>query len=166
MTRLTKISMMAAALALLSASYTNLMAQDTDAMMNMAMENMKRIMMMPEADRMKHMQKTTKASLARGKAIFEDTDLGTNGQACASCHPRGKTTGGQVEMMPGMNMPIPTLYGVADGFPKFKVPNDAVITLPEMNNNCLMMLQKGKPLPLGSQEARDLAAYIGTLRTG
>ena len=166
MIRLRKISMMAAVLALLGVSYTNLMAQDTDAMINMAMENMKKIMMMPKEDRMKHMKKATHAALARGKAIYEDTNLGTNGQACASCHPGGKTTGGQVEMMPGMNMPIPSLQGVAGRFPKFKVPNDAVITLPEMNNNCLMMLQKGKPLPLGSQEARDLAAYVGTLQAG
>ena len=164
MTSLKKISTMMGAFALMSASFTDSVAQDTDAMISMAMDNMKKIMMMPEADRMQHMQSATQASVGRGKALFEDTSLGSNGQSCASCHPGGATTGGQVEMMPGMNMPIPNLHGAAASYPKFKVPNDAVITLPEMNNNCVVMMQKGQPLALGSQQARDLAAYVNTLK--
>lgn len=62
-----------------------------------------------------------------------------------------------------MEMPIPTLEGVAATFPKFKVPNNAVITLQEMNNNCVVMFLKGQPLPLGGQDARDLAFYVSTL---
>lgn len=129
-------------------------------MMNAPMQNMQRIMMMPEAQRIQYVQNAQRDSLNRGKALFDNTRLGTNGQACASCHVGGRTTGGQVEMMPGMRMPIPDLHGVANTFPKFKVPNDAVITLAEMNNNCLVMFQAGTPLALDSQEARDLAAYV------
>ena len=137
---------------------------NADPMTSMAMDNMKRIMMMPEGDRMAYVQKASAESLARGERVFTDTHLGTNGQSCASCHVGGGTTGGKVEMMPGMKMAIPDLHGSAGSFPKFKVPNDAVITLPEMNNNCIVMMQKGKPLPLGSQESRDLAAYISSLK--
>lgn len=142
------------------------MAQDEmpmNPMVAKAMENMKTIMMMPEEDRMKHMMKVQKASLANGEKLFKDAGLGTNGQSCESCHVGGGTTGGKVEMMPGMKMPIPDLHGVAQQFPKFKVPNDSVITLADMNNNCIAMLQKGKPLPLGSRESRDLAAYVASL---
>lgn len=142
------------------------MAQDEmpmNPMVKMAMDNMKTFMMMPEKDRMKHMQEVQKASLANGVKLFQDTDLGTNGQSCNGCHVSGGTTGGKVEMMPGMMMGIPGLHGVAQQYPKFKIPNDAVITLAEMNNNCLVMFQAGKPLPLGSREARDLAAYVSSL---
>ena len=63
-----------------------------------------------------------------------------------------------------MKMAIPDLHGAAGQFPKFKAPNDAVITLGEMNNNCIVMMQKGKPLPLDSQESRDLTAYVTSLK--
>ena len=142
------------------------MAQDEmpmDPMVMKAMENMKTIMMMPEEDRMKHMKEVQQASLSNGTELFKDTNLGTNGQSCNGCHVAGGTTGGQVEMMPGMKMPIPGLRGVAQQYPKFKIPNDSVITLAEMNNNCLVMFQKGKPLTLGSRESRDLAAYVASL---
>lgn len=69
-------------------------------------------------------------------------------------------------MMPGMEMAIPDLHSSAATYPKFKVPNDAVITLTEMNNNCIVMFQMGKPLALGSQESRDLAAYVTYWRSG
>lgn len=134
------------------------------SMMSPAMDNMKKVMMMPEQERMQHMQEIQMASLARGEALFSDATLGTNGQSCNSCHIGGQTTGGKVEMMPGMKMAIPDLRGVAAGFPKYKVPNDAVITLADMNNNCIVMLQKGKPLPLDSREARDLALFVSSLK--
>jgi cytochrome c len=139
-------------------------AQAADPMMSGPMDNMKRIMMMPEADRMQYVQNSTKDSLAHGAELFQDTKLGTNGQSCNSCHINGGTTGGKVEMMPGMKMPIPDLHASAATYPKFKVPNDAVITLTEMNNNCIVMFQMGQPLPLDSQESRDLAAYVTSLK--
>ncbi len=137
---------------------------DPMAMQKMAMDNMQRIMMMPENERMQHMMQVQQASLARGKFMFHDAKLGTNGQSCATCHINGGTTGGKVTMMPGMSMPIPTLLSAAPSFPKYKITNDAVITLQEMNNNCIVMFEKGKPLTLGSQEARDLAAYVTSLK--
>ena len=135
----------------------------TQAMVDMAMQNMQRIMMMPESNRMQYVMTAQRDSVSHGQQLFDDTRLGTNGQACVTCHVGGGTTGGQIEMMPGMRMPIPDLHSVSDTFPKYKVPNDAVITLAEMNNNCLLMFQGGTPLPLNSQNARDLAAYVTSL---
>lgn len=152
------ISLASVAAILFSVVYPQLPAQAGP------MDNMKRIMMMPEAERMQYMQTSTKGSLAKGGAMFDDAGLGTNGQACSTCHVGGGTTGGKIEMMPGMKMKIPDLHGAAATYPKFKVPNDAVITLADMNNNCIMMMQKGKPLALGSKESRDLAAYVASLK--
>jgi len=152
-------------LALWGAQASAQQAPNTQAMIDTAMQNMQRIMGgMSEREREDYVRNAERDSLRRGEDLFRRTTLGTNGQACASCHPRGGTTGAQQEMMPGMRMPIPDLHGVAQTFPKFKVPNDAVITLPEMNNNCLVMFQRGTPLALNSQEARDLAAYVNSLK--
>ncbi len=81
---------------LLSTIGTSLMAQDTEAMIETAMQNMQRIMMMPQADRMSYVMKAQEDSVDRGEALFDDGTLGTNGQACASCHVGGATTGGEV----------------------------------------------------------------------
>jgi len=152
-------------LALWGARTSAQQAPNTQSMLDMAMQNMQRIMVsMSERERMEYVTTAERDSLGRGEELFTSMTLGTNGLACASCHPRGGTTGAQQEMMPGMRMPIPDLHGAAQTFPKFKVPNDAVITLAEMNNNCLVMFQRGTPLTLDSQDARDLAAYVSSLK--
>jgi cytochrome c len=137
-------------------------ANSIDNMIAGAMKNMEKIMMMPPEEQGKYVMNTQQASLAHGKELFSSAKIGSNGFTCATCHPSGKTTGGKVPMGK-MEMAIPTLEGVAATFPKFKVPNNAVITLQEMNNNCVVMFLKGQPLPLGGQEARDLDYYLSTL---
>lgn len=136
-----------------------------DDMIAMSMQNMEKIMMMSPDERKKYVMKTQGESMQHGKALFADAKLGSNGFSCATCHPSGRTTGGKVPMGK-MQMPIPTLEGVASNFPKFKVPNNAVISLAEMNNNCVVMFLKGQPLPLGSQAARDLTMYVTSLSKG
>ncbi len=64
------------------------------------------------------------------------------------------------------SMPIPTFAGAGATFPKCKVPNDSVITLAVMNNNCLQMFMMGQPLDLASEDSRDLAAYVASLSNG
>ena len=139
----------------------------------MAMENMAKVMLdMPMEARPKYMMQQQQETIGRGKALFADASLGSNGRNCASCHPGGGTTGGEAEIpMKGrfpMNpqLPIPTLAGAAATFPKYKVPNDAVITLAGMNNNCIKMFMMGNGLDLGSQPARDLATFVSTLSNG
>lgn len=132
------------------------------AMTEMAMGNMKKFMMLSSQDRQSYVMKTQQDSMKHGESLFASASLGNNGFTCATCHPGGKTTGGKVPMGK-MEMPIPSLVGVAATFPKFKPGNDAVITLAEMNNNCVVMFMKGQPIPLGSSNSRDLAFFITNL---
>lgn len=139
----------------------------------MAMDNMAKVMLdMKMEERPKYMMKHQQESNARGKALFSAASLGRNGQTCNSCHPGGGTTRGEAEIpMKGrfpMNpkLPIPTLVGASATFPKYKVPNDAVITLEAMNNNCIKMFMMGDGLDLNSQQARDLAGFVSSLSNG
>lgn len=141
--------------------------------LQMAMENMAKVMLdMKMADRPMYMMKQQEQALVRGKALYNDAKVGRNGQTCNSCHPGGGTTGGEAEIgMKGrfpMNpkLPIPTLVGAAASFPKYKVPNDAVVTLETMNNNCIKMFLMGDGLDLNTQQARDLATYVSSLSNG
>ena len=118
-----------------------------------------------------HLQEMQKASIERGKKLFNDQNaLSTNNRSCAACHPGGATTGGEVETPMASEvtgkpyrLPVPTLVGAAATFPKYKVPNDAVITLNDMANNCIMMFMGARPLNPKGQEMRDLVAYLTTL---
>ena len=106
-------------------------------------------------------------TLAFGEGLFKEASLGTNGQTCTSCHPGGGTTGGEAQVpMTDMRLPVPSLVGAAATFPKFKVPNNRVITLSQMNNNCIKMFMQGKPLELNSKEAIALSMYVTSLSNG
>ena len=157
----------------ISARHGGQQSEEVQQQMMMAMENMAKVMLdMPMADRPQYMMRQQNESTARGKALFADASLGRNGRTCDSCHPGGGTTGGEAEIpMQGrfpMNpqLPIPTLVGASASFPKYKVPNDAVITLATMNNNCMKMFMMGDGVDLGSPQARDLAAFVSTLSNG
>jgi thiosulfate dehydrogenase len=144
-------------------------------MKNMAMKNMDRFMAGGMKDMMaklpKHLKKTQDGAIKWGEELFNDKKaLSTNGQACASCHPGGGTTGGEVETPMASEatgkpykLPVPTLVGSAATFPKYKVPNDAVITLADMANNCIMMFMAAQPVDTKSPEARALNAYVSSL---
>jgi len=143
-------------------------------MKNMAMKNMDTYMASKEA-MMKKLPKrlmmTQQETIKYGEKLFNDKKaLSTNGQACASCHPGGGTTGGEAETPMASEatgkpykLPIPTLVGAAATFPKYKVPNDQVVTLTDMQNNCIMMFMAAQPLDPKSKEARALTAYVSTL---
>ncbi len=144
-----------------------------DPAMAMALKNMEKVMLdMKMEERPKYMMKVQEQSIGHGKDLFNDTKLGTVNRSCNTCHPSGGTTSGEAEIpMPLKNgmipkLPIPTLIGAAAQFPKYKVPNDAVIQLGEMNNNCIRMFMMGKPLDLNGKDARDLVAYVSTLSNG
>jgi len=106
-------------------------------------------------------------SITNGKVLFSNDNLGANttGMSCDSCHPGGKTTGGNINMGK-MAMPIPTLIGTAATFPKYKAGAGKVVRLDQMNNMCITMIMKGKALDLESQDAVDLAAYVTSLSYG
>jgi len=109
--------------------------------------------------------------LAWGKDLFNNTDLGKNGQSCNSCHPGGASSGGEARIPKKMGhgpyaLPIPSLVGASSRFPKYKVPNGKVISLQQMDNNCIRMFMNGKRLPLDSPESIALAAYVTSLSKG
>lgn len=136
-------------------------------MMN-SMENMDKVMKdMNMQQRKQHMMSKQREMLAYGNKLFHDASLGSNGQNCASCHPNGGTIGGEAQVpMTKMKLPIPRLTGASATFPKYKVPNDRVITLDQMDNNCIKMFMQGKPLALNSREAIALAMYVTSFSNG
>ncbi|RMD96772.1 MAG: hypothetical protein D6814_10780 [Calditrichaeota bacterium] len=138
--------------------------------MDQALQNIDRAMKNMSATKKRAMAKQ-QAAIRAGKELFNDPNLGSNGLSCNSCHPGGGTTGGEAEIAKKMGhgpykLPIPSLIGAAARFPKYKVPNDAVITLAQMDNNCIRMFMKGKRLPLNSPESFYLAAYVSSLSDG
>lgn len=139
--------------------------------MDEALGNMKKVMMLDMNGRKQYMMKKEAEALTLGKKLFFDTSLSENGRNCNSCHPNGATTGGEVEIPEKMGhgpykLPIPTLIGASARFPKFKVPNNKVITLEMMDNNCIRMFMGGKRLPLDSPESYYLAKYVTSLSNG
>lgn len=127
-----------------------------------ALTNIDRYMKLGEAERMSYAQKAQAESLKRGEKLFASASLGTSGLNCQACHPDGKTAGGKIGMG-NHEIPIPSLAGAAKRYPKFKAANDRVITLTEMQNNCIVMFLKGQPLASGSQNAADLTHYISRI---
>jgi len=115
----------------------------------------------PQEEAMVDGKAELKKVVEQGKALFNDTTLGTTGMSCNGCHPDGGTTGGEM-----MGMKIRDLHGAAATFPKYKMPAKAVITLAQMNNLCITMPMKGRALKLDSPEAIALAAYITSLSNG
>ena len=133
-----------------------------------SMVNMDKVMKdMTPTQRAEHMKQKQMAMMNDGRQLFRDASLGKNGQSCESCHPGGGTTGGEAQIpMRDYRIPIPTLVGASARFPKYKVPNDRVITLAQMNNNCIRMFLDGKELELDSREAIALSMYISSLSNG
>lgn len=83
----------------------------------------------------------------KGKALFNDPKLGTNGQTCNSCHPDGK----------GLEK------SGARGKKEWKNPAGKWLSLEDANNVCIMMAMKGKTIDPKGEEMRSLVAYIKSL---
>ena len=149
---------------------------DTPLAMDVALANIDMGMkMMGDMEAMmKHVMMKQQETLAFGAELFNDPTLAgaTRGLSCNSCHPSGATTGGEAEIpammgYPGWNIPIPSLIGAAARFPKFKVPNASVISLAQMNNNCIRMFVGGQyRLPLNGEKSHALNMYVHSLSEG
>lgn len=83
----------------------------------------------------------------KGRALWTSADLGTNGVACAQCHPNAANT-------------HPETY------PKFQKQLGRVITLREMINWCLRQPLEGQPLALDDPKMIALEAYVTWERRG
>jgi cytochrome c len=83
----------------------------------------------------------------KGRELWTSPKLGTNGVACAQCHPNAADT-------------HPETY------PKFQQQLGRVIALREMINWCLQQPLEGKPLALDDPQMVALEAYIAHERRG
>ncbi len=134
-----------------------------------AMKNQDKIDDMSADEKRQHADFKEAAAWQRGKELFnsDKTGGGKMGASCNTCHPGGGTTGGEAQIpMREFKMPIPSLVGSAASFPKYKVPNDDVITLQQMNNNCNRMFMGGSGLDPKSTDAWALEKYVASLSNG
>jgi thiosulfate dehydrogenase len=92
-------------------------------------------------------QKEYMSVVQKGRELWTSPTLGTNGVACAQCHPNGANT-------------HPETY------PKFQKQLGRVIALREMINWCLQQPLEGKPLPLDDPQMVALEAYLAWERRG
>ena len=83
----------------------------------------------------------------KGRELWVSGDLGTNGVACAQCHPNAANT-------------HPETY------PKFQQQLGRVIALRDMINWCLMNPLEGKPLALDDPRLVAMEAYAHYERRG
>ena len=85
--------------------------------------------------------------VAQGRELWVSADLGTNGVACAQCHPNGANT-------------HPETY------PKFQRQLGRVVSLFEMVNWCLQNPLEGEPLAADDPKMVALLSYITYERRG
>jgi len=83
----------------------------------------------------------------KGRELWVSADLGTNGVACAQCHPNGANT-------------HPETY------PKFQQQLGRVVALREMINWCLQNPLEGEPLPLDDPRMVAMESYLAWERRG
>ena len=88
-----------------------------------------------------------KAVADTGRKLWTDPALGTNGVACAQCHPNGANT-------------HPETY------PKFQKQLGKVVAIREMINWCIQNPLEGKPLALDDPRMVAIEAYLAWERRG
>lgn len=96
-----------------------------------------------------------KQAIMRGKALFVDESLGTNGMSCNSCHVEGGTKPGKMG-----DMEIPPFTNVAKKYPMYFKMAEKVMTLDQVINWCILTPMEGKPLTWDDQRLADLTAYV------
>ena len=83
----------------------------------------------------------------KGRELWVSADLGTNGVACAQCHPNAANT-------------HPETY------PKFQQQLGRVVALRDMINWCLQNPLEGAPLELDDPDMAAIEAYVAYERRG
>ena len=92
-------------------------------------------------------QKEYMAVVQKGRQLWTSPELGTNGVACAQCHPNAANT-------------HPETY------PKFQKQLGRVAALREMINWCIQQPLEGKPLELDDPRLVAMEAYVAYERRG
>ncbi len=92
-------------------------------------------------------QRMLLASVKRGYDLWHSPKLGTNGLACANCHPDASASNPHT-------------------WPKYQTDLGKVGTLREMINWCIQVPLQGKTIPQESQEMVDMEAYATYMHRG
>lgn len=87
------------------------------------------------------------AAVAKGDALWHDGKLGTNGLACANCHPDASAANPET-------------------WPKFQTNLGKVATLRDMINWCIRIPLAGEALALDSDDMIALEAYATYMSRG
>ncbi len=90
-----------------------------------------------------------KSAMNRGKALFNDTKLSTNGKACAQCHADANSFG------PRFKSPYP--HAAMNSKARFGVDQ---MNLDEVIQVCMQGPMRNVPLEWGSPEQIDLTTYL------
>lgn len=99
------------------------------------------------AEDLKRWQDEYMSVVEQGRELWVSADLGTNGVACAQCHPNAANT-------------HPETY------PKFQQQIGKVVPLREMINWCLQHPLEGEPIPLDDPKMVAIEAYVTHERRG
>ncbi|HEX9970732.1 MAG TPA: hypothetical protein VGD14_01555, partial [bacterium] len=83
-------------------------------------------------------------ALARGKEMWFDSELGSNGRSCESCHPGGEMTR-------------------AENYPRYKHILHTMATISMTHNFAVVNESKGNPWELGSYDANALALFVTSM---
>jgi cytochrome c len=89
----------------------------------------------------------------RGKALFNDVKLSTNGMACMNCH------ADNANFAPGFATPYP--HKMAMAAERSGVER---VRLDEAIQFCMIVPMQAKPLPWSSRELAALTAYLGEVQ--
>lgn len=79
-----------------------------------------------------------------GKALFNDSNLGTNEKSCNSCHSGGRDIDGSKEA--------------------FSILGSEQESVEDAVNFCIEMALSGKPLEKDSKQMEDMVSYLKTLK--
>lgn len=96
---------------------------------------------------LKRWQEEYMSVVKQGRELFVSPDLGTNGVACAQCHPNGANT-------------HPETY------PKFQQQLGRVVALRDMINWCAQNPLEGEAKPLDEEKMVAIEAYLHHERRG
>jgi cytochrome c len=82
--------------------------------------------------------------VGKGKSLFNDSNLGTNGKSCNSCHAGGMNIDGSKET--------------------FSILGSEQESVENAVNFCIEMALNGKPLGQDSEKMNDMVSYLKTLK--
>ena len=101
-------------------------------------------------------------SVNRGKALFNDPNLGSTGDSCSTCHLESGTKTNPEKMM-GFTMKA--FDDIGKDYPKYWPMANKVMTLDQVINFCIITPLEGEALDLDDQRLADLGAYITSVKS-